>query len=177
MKTITTLLLVALLALVKFNLNAQPSINQDELAIMDVFHQFFNSVKEKDTVALKKVISPQPPEYFWLTMNAEPPEMIITSLHGGKTRAIIRDIGRPNSNYGKCDYKFEDPNIQIFEGFAILTVKNFCLVNEEINNCGRYIIQFIKWTNLDNENGFVWKIKRIDRIVHKKEYCSGNLQE
>lgn len=168
MKTTKALsLLIAILVLHNFHLCAQNS-QRDEKAIEDVFHLFFNSIKSYDTLTLNKITTANT-GLFWNSMSPKMPEMTYKGGGGSTLKGFIKTIGTRNRFFGKCQYDFEDPEIDVFACAAILTVENKCIVDDTTANCGTYIIHFLKLPNNDNELN--WKITKVDRIVYESEYC------
>jgi len=153
------------------NLWAQVSADPAKQSVFKVFELFFESMQNRDTVSLKKIIRSQS-SVFFMSWKTESEDMIITGGGGGSFKGFMNSVGNPDGMYGKCRNEFNDFEIHLYEGIAIVSAKYWCFLDGiNKNNCGRYIIQFQKSPNNDVEEGFEWKVSKVDRIVFNKGLC------
>jgi hypothetical protein len=114
-------------------IRAQQDVGRDKKVVEDLFNLFFDSIKNKDTVSLKKIVH-RSHGHFWHSRLVQPPNMTLGPTHSSSTKGFIQSVGNPNGFYGKCDYDFYDLDIEVYEGIAILSVANICFLDNEIEN-------------------------------------------
>jgi hypothetical protein len=169
MKKTIYVLTVILLLFISI-LNAQENASRDEHAILEVFYQFFKSMHDRDTLTLKNISGGR--EWFYYSMNNDSVSNTIKGSHGSTFKGFIKTVSNPDGIVGKCNNKFSNIDVQQAGGFSIVTADYKCYVVEnEIENCGRYFIQLTKHINTNLEEGFFWKIRKVDRVVLNNSQC------
>ncbi len=126
---------------------------------------------DRDTVTLRKIIRSASGVFFvsWKTKTSD---MIIKGGGGGSLKGFIKSVGNPDGLYGMCHNKLQDYELYLYEGIALVSTKYTCYTTKDkIENCGRYIIQFIKFRNENVEEGYEWRITKVDRIIFDNEKC------
>ena len=119
-------------------IHAQETNSPDDQAVLEVFNQFFDSMRERDTVALRKTIA-RSDCWFFTSYSSEPPDMTISGSSAGTLKGFMKTVGNPDGRIGTCYNEFSNIEIQHFRGLSIVTADYKCYVDNQINNCGKYI--------------------------------------
>ncbi|MGI9542275.1 MAG: hypothetical protein ACR2MX_03395 [Cyclobacteriaceae bacterium] len=145
--------IIVITLLSSINLPAQEVYSPEEQEVLEVFELFFDSMRERDTVALKSIISNRHAPYrFWQTSGVVNDGGIGGS--GVTAKGFLKDVGTEVGLFGKCSNEFEDLSIKIYDQYAVVSAKYECFVNKgRVNNYGIYTLQFLKETK--------WKIFKV----------------
>ena len=135
--------------------------NQDREQVMEVFDLFFNSIRNRDTLALKMCIEPGIPTNLFLQQFSGNDQKI-TGISTSTVHGFLKTVATADGIVGKCQNEFDNIDIKIYQNFAIVTANYHCFYQSQVNNKGMYSVQLLKLFDK-------WKINRVTRYAEKAE--------
>ena len=139
---------------------AQSSHDQDKEEVMEVFELFFDSMRERDTTALKTCIHFSLPDR-WFFKQFSGTEQQLGGSSASKVDGFLKTVADESGIVGKCQNELDDIDIQIYQRFAVVTAHYQCIVDDRINNKGIYTVQLLK--------SDTWRIESVTRYVERVE--------
>lgn len=153
----TALLLFLISQLLGESLYAQMPDNPNEVAVHNSFFRFFNAMRNRDTVELKKISFHTGTDWFYTHVSSN------RGPSAASFNGFIQTVGSKDGPYGKCRNEFENISINVYDQYALLTANYECNDDDnQIHNSGMYTIQFLKRMS---EEGELWKVFRVFRYV------------
>lgn len=146
--------------------SAQSNDHGRQMDVIRVVNTFFDAVKSRDTVSIKKlVLYPHQTNQFLHQsgFNENGEVWASQSTLGG----FLQDLGREENIMVSCSNK-KDVSIELFDRYAIVSAKFKCYDTESnLDNCGKYTIRLIK----SNE----WKIEQVYRYIMKDNCAQADI--
>jgi hypothetical protein len=161
--TIIKTIVILFLAFYSPQLYAQSTANAQQMQVIKTFNSFFEAVKARDTVEIKKnLLYPYGTnQVFHQSGFNESGELWASQM---TLQGFLQTLSSQEGNLQHCNKNFEDVSIEMFDRYAIVSAKYKCFNSDsQLDNCGKYTLRFIK-----NQQ---WKIEQVYRYAIK-DNCS-----
>ncbi|AHM59054.1 hypothetical protein D770_03935 [Flammeovirgaceae bacterium 311] len=135
---------------------AQRSGNAEQMEVLKTFNLFFEAMRARDTLAVKDLLlHPHESNHFFQQSGfSEKGNWASSASVGG----FLKDLSIADPQTSRCNYDFKDCSIEVFDKYAILSVKFKCFQGEsQLANCGKYTVRLLKTDQ--------WKLEQVYRYV------------